>query len=97
MEKLNEAIEFYEMSGTDAQILLWLLELRRHRENNWQQRAEAAEAKLAELVPPGWMVLPIEPTKEMKLASRRYVAKTKLTSGPGFYRAMVAAAPTPHE
>ncbi|MDQ1214548.1 hypothetical protein [Pantoea anthophila] len=49
MEKLNELIDFYEMDGTDPQLLVWLLELRRHRENNWQQRAEAAEAKLAEM------------------------------------------------
>lgn len=45
----------------------------------------------------GWKLVPVEPTKEMRLASRRYVAKTKLTSGPGFYRAMVAAAPTPSQ
>lgn len=49
MEKLNEHIEFLEMAETDPQLLVWLLELRRHRENNWQQRAETAEAKLAEL------------------------------------------------
>lgn len=48
MEKLNELIEFYEMVGTEPQLLVWLLELRRHRESNWKQRAEAAEAKLAE-------------------------------------------------
>lgn len=46
-------------------------------------------------VPEGWKLVPVEPTKEMRLASRRYVAKTKLTSGPGFYRAMLAAAPNP--
>lgn len=49
MEKLNAHIEFLEMTEDDPQLLVWLLELRRHRENNWQQRAEAAEAKLAEL------------------------------------------------
>lgn len=46
-------------------------------------------------IPEGWKLVPVEPTKEMRLASRRYVAKTKLTSGPGFYRAMLAAAPNP--
>ncbi|MDU4128677.1 hypothetical protein [Pantoea sp.] len=46
-------------------------------------------------IPEGWRLVPAEPSKEMRLASRRYVAKTKLTSGPGFYRAMIAAAPTP--
>lgn len=46
MENLNELIDFYEMAETDPQLLVWLLELRRHRENNWQQRAETAEAKL---------------------------------------------------
>lgn len=49
MEKLNEHIEFLEMTEDDPQLLVWLLELRRHRENNWQQRAEAAMARLAEL------------------------------------------------
>ena len=46
MEKLNEHIEFLEMTEDDPQLLVWLLELRRNRENKWQQRAEAAEAKL---------------------------------------------------
>lgn len=44
-------------------------------------------------IPEGWKLVPVEPTPEMRLASRRYVAKTKLTTGPGFYRAMLAAAP----
>lgn len=44
MEKLNEHIEFLEMTESEPQLLVWLLELRRHRENNWQQRGEAAEA-----------------------------------------------------
>lgn len=48
MEKLNELIEFYEMTGADAELLVLLLELRRHRTDNWKQRAEAAEAELAE-------------------------------------------------
>ncbi|NEG58016.1 hypothetical protein [Pantoea agglomerans] len=59
--------------------------------------APAPAADLAELVPDGWKLVPGEPTKEMRLASRRYVAKTKVTTGPGFYRAMLAAAPTPSE
>lgn len=49
MEKLNVLIDFYEMVGDDPELLVMLLELRRHRLENWKQRAEAAEAKLAEL------------------------------------------------
>ncbi|MDF2040858.1 MULTISPECIES: hypothetical protein [unclassified Pantoea] len=49
MEELNEHIQFLEMTEDGPQLLVWLLELRRHREDNWKQRAEAAEAKLAEL------------------------------------------------
>lgn len=49
MKELNEHIEFLEMTEDEPQLLCWLLELRRHREDNWKQRAEAAEAKLAEL------------------------------------------------
>ena len=46
MDKLNEHIEFLEMTESDPQLLVWLLELRRHRQDqdNWKQRAEAAEA-----------------------------------------------------
>lgn len=50
MDKLNEHIEFLEMTESDPQLLVWLLELRRHRQDqdNWKQRAESAEANLAE-------------------------------------------------
>lgn len=44
-------------------------------------------------VPDGWKLVPIEPSKEMLLASKRYKAKTKVPTGPGVYRAMIAAAP----
>lgn len=46
-------------------------------------------------VPDGWKLVPIEPSKEMLLASKRYKAKTKVPTGPGVYRAMIAAAPEP--
>lgn len=58
MEKLNEIIDFYEMTGDEPELLVMLLELRRHRLGKWQQRAEAAEARLAELAqqkPIGWL------------------------------------------
>lgn len=45
MEKLNEVIDFYEMTGDEPELLVWLLELRRHRLDNWKQRAEAAEVE----------------------------------------------------
>lgn len=41
----------------------------------------------------GWKLVPVEPSPEQRLASKRYKASTKITTGPGFYRAMVAAAP----
>lgn len=47
MEKLNDLIDFYEMIGDEPELLVMLLELRRHRTDNWRQRAEVAEAKLA--------------------------------------------------
>lgn len=49
MDKLDEDIEFYEMTEADPELLVMLLELRRHRQDNWKQRAEEAEAQLAEL------------------------------------------------
>lgn len=58
MEKLNELIDFYEMTGDEPELLVMLIELRRHRQDNWKQLAEAAVAKLAELAkqePVGWM------------------------------------------
>lgn len=41
----------------------------------------------------GWKLVPVEPSPGQRLASKRYKASTKITTGPGFYRAMVAAAP----
>lgn len=46
MDKLNELIDFHEMTEGDPELLVMLLELRRHRQDNWKQRAEAAEAAL---------------------------------------------------
>lgn len=46
-------------------------------------------------VPEGYKLVPIEPSKEMLLASKRYKAKNKVPTGPGVYRAMIAAAPAP--
>ncbi|QHJ80331.1 MAG: hypothetical protein [Bacteriophage sp.] len=48
-------------------------------------------------VPDGYKLAPIEPSKEMLLASKRYKAKNKAPTGPGFYRAMLAAAPAPED
>lgn len=45
--------------------------------------------------PEGYKLVPIEPSKEMLLASKRYKAKNKVPTGPGVYRAMIAAAPAP--
>lgn len=48
-------------------------------------------------LPDGWVAVPLEPSREMRLASKRYNSKTKLPTGPGVYKAMVAAAPAaPH-
>lgn len=67
------------------------------REERLAMAKELLALRKGREIPEGWKLVPVEPTNEMRLASRRYVAKTKLTSGPGFYRAMIAAAPTPHE
>lgn len=40
MDKLNEHIEFLEMTEGDPELLVMLLELRRHRQDNWKQSAE---------------------------------------------------------
>lgn len=45
MDKLNELIDFYEMTEDEPELLVMLLELRRHRQENWKQRAEAAWAE----------------------------------------------------
>lgn len=49
MKELNEHIEFLEMTESDPQLLVWLLELRRHRQDDWKQRAEAAEERASNL------------------------------------------------
>lgn len=43
-------------------------------------------------IPEGYALVPVEPTKAMRLASNRYKRSNKITTGIGFYRAMVAAA-----
>lgn len=48
-KSLNERIDFLEMAGDDPELLVMLLELRRHRADGWKQHAKAAEAKLAEM------------------------------------------------
>lgn len=53
----------------------------------------APAADLAELVPPGWKLVPEEPTKQMLEASYREAS----VYSPTAYRAMLAAAPTPNE
>jgi len=53
----------------------------------------APAADLAEMVPPGWKLVPVEPTKQMLEASYREASVYSRTA----YRAMLAAAPTPHE
>lgn len=103
MEKLNEQIEFLEMTEEDPQLLVWLLELRRHRENNWQQRAETGEAEVQRLnatahpVSDGCKV-PNEPTPEMQTAGATAIRfdttpVNKLFTANAVYRAMLAAAP----
>ncbi|MFK8258281.1 hypothetical protein ACFL9S_10895 [Erwinia sp. AnSW2-5] len=42
-----------------------------------------------------YRLVPVEPSHEQKLASKRYKAKYKIPTGPGVYRAMVYAAPPP--
>ena len=40
-----------------------------------------------------WKLVPVEPSAEQRLASKRYIAKNKLTTGPGFYREMIKSSP----
>ncbi|HHM6458659.1 TPA: hypothetical protein ACRMBV_003051 [Pseudomonas aeruginosa] len=63
-----------------------------------KHRAESAEQELATLraravVPDGYVLMPLEPSPEMRLASHRYKRKNKVSTGPGFWRAMAEAAP----
>lgn len=50
-------------------------------------------ARAADLVPEGWILVPVEPTKQMLEASYREAS----VYSPTAYRAMLAAAPTPNE
>ncbi len=63
-----------------------------------KHRAEVAEKEVAALraravVPDGYVLMPLEPSPEMRLASHRYKRKNKVSTGPGFWRAMADAAP----
>lgn len=64
---------------------------------NFAPAKSGAEATIVThfLAPEGYKLVPIEPSKEMLLASKRYKAKNKVPTGPGVYRAMIAAAPVP--
>ncbi|WP_368900383.1 hypothetical protein [Mixta calida] len=53
----------------------------------------ALTAEPAPVVPEGWQLVPLEPTQEMRTASNRYKRTTKTPTGPGFWRAMIEAAP----
>lgn len=55
----------------------------------WQAATLRAQA-----VPPGWQMVPIEPTVEMRLALARF---EDLESPDRAWRAALAAAPTPKE
>ena len=81
---------------------LWIdVACREEAENNvihgfrWRMvyDAPAPAADLAELVPPSWRLVPVEPTKQMLEASYREAS----VYSPTAYRAMLAAAPTPNE
>ncbi|MCO3773804.1 hypothetical protein QOU27_29880 [Pseudomonas aeruginosa] len=56
-------------------------------------RAELAALRARVLVPDGYALMPLEPSPEMRLASHRYKRKNKISTGPGFWRAMAEAAP----
>ncbi|HHN0112333.1 TPA: hypothetical protein ACRMT7_006030 [Pseudomonas aeruginosa] len=63
-----------------------------------KHRHECAEKEVAALrarvvVPDGYALMPLEPSPEMRLASHRYKRKNKVSTGPGFWRAMAEAAP----
>ncbi len=45
------------------------------------------------VIPDGWVIVPVEPTKEMIDAGWSYYMTTKATSSTGVYGAMLAAAP----
>jgi hypothetical protein len=48
--------------------------------------------------PEGWKLVPVEPTPEMQSAAERYAGHhNRVPFSAGYYRAMLAAAPTPPE
>ncbi|HHK5112887.1 TPA: hypothetical protein ACQT1Q_006842, partial [Pseudomonas aeruginosa] len=55
-----------------------------------QKELEALRARV--VVPDGYALMPLEPSPEMRLASHRYKRKNKVSTGPGFWRAMAEAA-----
>ncbi|HAT5047118.1 TPA: hypothetical protein I9785_002373 [Serratia marcescens] len=42
-----------------------------------------------------WRLVPVEPSSEQRLASKRYRSKNKIPTGPGIYKAMIGASPKP--
>ncbi|MFS6918789.1 hypothetical protein ABMZ06_13655 [Pseudomonas aeruginosa] len=56
-------------------------------------RAELETLRARVVVPDGYALMPLEPYPEMRLASHRYKRKNKVSTGPGFWRAMAEAAP----
>ncbi|EMB2825200.1 hypothetical protein U8047_006254 [Pseudomonas aeruginosa] len=54
---------------------------------------EVAALRARVVVPDGYALMPLEPSPEMRLASHRYKRKNKVSTGPGFWRAMAEAAP----
>ncbi|KSD80022.1 hypothetical protein ACM75N_11235 [Pseudomonas paraeruginosa] len=56
-------------------------------------REEVAALRARVVVPDGYALMPLEPSPEMRLASHRYKRKNKVSTGPGFWRAMAEAAP----
>ncbi|WP_261118916.1 hypothetical protein [Serratia ficaria] len=42
-----------------------------------------------------WKLVPVEPSSEQRLASKRYRAKNKIPTGPGIYKVMIQFSPKP--
>ncbi|RTU35750.1 hypothetical protein [Pseudomonas aeruginosa] len=81
----------YDALAAEAQAL-------RDERDSQQRVAIKAMEELAALrarvvVPDGYALMPLEPSPEMRLASHRYKRKNKVSTGPGFWRAMAEAAP----
>lgn len=63
--------------------------------NGWDACAARAQPAQAEAVPPGYVLVPVEPTEAMCDAAMAYVYKYGFTRGDGpgsVYRAMIDAA-----